>query len=104
MRFVRSSRSSQVDQAAAYIRGFEATGRFDGEERVTRYEPRFSARRPSPTDPYLAWLERRELERVPEERAQARWIHRGPMLSTHSDATAAPGHPEPLGGLTAAGD
>ena len=95
MRFVRGSRGSQTDQAAAHVRGFEASGQLAGEERVTRYEPRFSARRPSPTDPYAAWLEQRELDRVPAERARARWIHRGPMLSAYSDPPAARSTPGP---------
>ncbi len=60
------------------------------EEPLTRYEPqvfdRGSATPPVGVDPYTAWLDRRDAEREPLERAPARWVHKGPMIGARKRA------------------
>jgi hypothetical protein len=68
--------------------GFEPSGSAGQSRRPSRYEPRFSAACPEPTDPYMAWLSRREIDRAREQGTQNRWVCRGPLLSAHMGARA----------------
>ena len=72
--------------------GFEPSGGRGDDRRTTRYEPRFSATRPSSTDPYQAWLDRREQDRTRREDTQVRWVFQGPLLDSKA-STSTPRRP-----------
>ena len=80
----RNRRPSALHTAASMVRaiGFEPSGGREDDRRTTRYEPRFSATLPSSTDPYQAWLDRREQDRTRGDDARVRWVFDGPLLDS----------------------
>jgi hypothetical protein len=69
MRMSRHNRSTAI-----LLTGRDASDQ--QEAAPSRYEAQTISSRPAASDPYAAWLERREAERRRQEQPRIRWVHR----------------------------
>jgi hypothetical protein len=85
MKSMRNTHRTARQDATTMVQaiGFQPSDGGADDRRTTRYEPRFGAMPPASSDPYTAWLERRELDRA-RGQEQVRWVFRGPMLNDHA--------------------
>jgi hypothetical protein len=81
MRFMRAHTQhpqSRRSQGGSLLRTVPPSARNLEDETLGRYEAQAIASRAVASDPYAAWLERREAERSRQERPEIRWVYRYP--------------------------
>jgi hypothetical protein len=89
MKSMRNIHRGAKHDATTMVRaiGFQPSDGGVDDRSTTRYEPRFGAMPPASSDPYTAWLERRDLDRA-RDQEQVRWVFRGPLLSDRTSGPA----------------
>jgi hypothetical protein len=98
-----SGRSGYADDSSA---GAAAVADREADDRLGRFEAQAIATPAFATDPYAAWVQRRESERRLQERAEVRWVYRYPGRYSGQGTGGsrdASGQRAPEGGLVGVG-